>query len=189
MRLFLAVNPGDQWRRELATRIDPVRARLDSCGALRWSRPDNWHLTLQFLGDWPEDRIQPLKWALEQAEVGGSFILKPGSLGAFPELARPRVLFLHLASDGNAENLARAVRQTVARTWPAGPQDTRPFRAHLTLARVHGRLKEPEQEVLAELDLAGLPEIQVPEFRLVTSVLRPEGAEHRNLALFSLGTA
>ena len=189
MRLFLAVNPDEQWRRELATRIDPVCKRLNRCRALRWTRPETWHLTLQFLGDWPDSRIQPLEDALKQAEVGGPFHLVPGTLGAFPDLDRPRVLFLHLDSDGKTENLAQAVRQAVAQEWPDGPQDTKAFRAHLTLARVTGQLEKKDRQVLEELDLGRLPAIRVHDFRLTASIFRSGGADHHEVSRFPLGKA
>lgn len=182
MRLFVAVHPGDQLRRELATRIDPVARDLARCRALRWTRPEAWHLTLQFLGDWPEARTDGLKQALARVPVEGPLHLQPAGLGAFPDLRRPRVLFLHLDSGGKAEQLADRVRQAVQEVWPRGPQDLKAFRAHLTLARVKGTLSPAEIQAVQRLDLEGLPGCEVGQFRLVASELHRYGARHRALA-------
>lgn len=186
MRLFVAVNPGPQLCRELALRVDPVRLAAGSGGALRWTRPDSWHLTLQFLGEWPEERALALEQALRQLPPAGAITLRPGSLGAFPNLLRPRVLFLQMASDGKAERLAEAVRTAVRQVWPEGPQDNRDFLAHLTLARVKGHLDAAEKSAIAALDLAGLPATEATGFRLVASALKASGVEHRNLAVLPL---
>ena len=186
MRLFLAVNCGEQLQQELATRLDPVRRQLSGCPALRWARPDSWHLTLQFLGEWPESRLPGLERALDRLAGSGEFLLQPRGLGAFPGFRRPRVLFLHLESGGKAERLAAGIRDVVAEVWPDGPQDGKPFRAHLTLARVKGRLTAEQLAVLADLDLTGLPVEKVTDFRLVASVLHPAGARHRDLAVMPL---
>jgi 2'-5' RNA ligase len=189
MRLFVAVTPPLQWRQKVATRVDPVRRLLDRCSVLRWTRPESWHLTLQFLGEWPEERVPGLERGLAGFEAGDSFVLHSLGLGAFPHLSRPRVLFLQLDSDGKAEKLARLVRESVAGVWPDGPQDSKPFRAHLTLARVKGTLTRAEKEVLAGLDLTGLPEVEARDFRLISSALLPGGAQHRDLAVFPLNFA
>ena len=189
MRLFLAVNPGEHLRSELVTRIDQARGKIGSGGALRWTRPESWHLTLQFLGDWPDDRLTRLQQGIMGLEAGHGFLLKPGVLGAFPDLHRPRVLFLHLDSDGKAESLARSVRETVAEVWPRGPQDNKVFRAHLTVARVRGILTASERKILTGLDLDGLPDSEVREFHLVASVPHPTGPEYHTVMVVPLGRA
>ena len=187
MRLFLAVNPGEELRQELATRIDSVRGRYAGSGALRWTTPESWHLTLQFLGEWPEDRIGRLEQGIKPLASRGIFLLEPGTLGAFPRLDNPRVLFLHLGSDGNAERLAAAVQKTVGEIWPDGPQDRKPFRSHLTIARVKGHLSQEDRDALAALDLVGLPVTEANDFRLVASRMLSAGAEHKVLAVVPLG--
>ena len=49
VRLFVAVPCGDEFAQALSTALDPWR-HLDG---LRWTLPEQYHLTLQFLGDWP----------------------------------------------------------------------------------------------------------------------------------------
>ena len=51
--------------------------------------------------------------------------------------------------DGQAAHLAGRVREIVGGTWPDGPQDTRPFRGHLTLARIQAKLSRTEIQVAA----------------------------------------
>lgn len=182
MRLFLAVSAGERFVAELTPRLAAWRPRLD----VRWSRPETWHLTLQFLGEWPPERAERLIDALQQADFPPRFDLEPGRLDGFPDLRAPRVLFLQMDDDGSCARLAAAVRETVERIWPDGPQDRRSFRSHLTLARVRGRLASEQRNRLEKMDLGRFEAIPVEAFRLVRSDLRPEGPHYTELAVFPL---
>lgn len=180
MRVFLAVHPGEDLRAALSTRIDPWRRRIPA----RWTRPDTWHLTLQFLGEWPPERLRCLQEALPAATDVAPWSLAPGELGAFPNLRRPRVLFLQLVDDGRLAELATRVRGIVRDVWPDGPQDTKELRPHLTLARMKAPLEERSRNLLEDIDLSGLPPMEVPGFALVASELRPDGPRYRDLAFW-----
>jgi RNA 2',3'-cyclic 3'-phosphodiesterase len=183
MRLFVAVNPPSQLCCDLDTRLDTVRARLP----LAWTAPQAWHLTLMFLGEWPADRLDPLRSALQEAVAGqASFEVAPGGVGAFPSLRRPRVLFLHLDGGDPLRRLTGAVRTAVDAVWPDGPQDHKPLRPHLTLARVKQPLGGPELAQASRLDLGTFEPFTVTEARLMSSALRPDGARHTCEAVLPL---
>ncbi len=182
MRVFLAVHPGEDFCAALSSRLDEGARRLP----LRWTGPATWHLTLQFLGEWPGERLEALQRALPGAADRAPHRLRPGGLGAFPNLSRPRVLFLHMEDDGRTAALARDLRSIVAATWPEGPQDTRPLRAHLTLARVKAPLDGATINTLRGIDLSGLPEVMVDGFALVASELGAGGPQHRDLGFWRM---
>jgi 2'-5' RNA ligase len=178
VRVFLAVPPGERFSATLSARLDGVRDHLP----VRWTRPHAWHLTLQFLGEWPQERLATLQNALATFAPGPPFRLRPAGPGAFPNLRRPRVLFLHLQDDGLAAHLASRLRVLVDEIWPDGPQDRKEFRPHLTLARVDRSLGRDQVKIFENMDLGGLPEISVEGFSLVASDLGPGGARYRDLA-------
>lgn len=182
VRLFVAVPCGEPLRAALTSRLDASGTGPD----VRWTRPDTWHLTLQFLGDWPRNRVPALVEAFTEVADSSPFTLPVRGLGAFPGLRRPRVLFLQVADDGAAAALARSVREKVAGIWPEGPQDTKPFRPHLTLSRIRRPLTRNDLNYLREWDLTGLPDLTVEGFRLYSSVLGPAGARHAVEAEFAL---
>jgi 2'-5' RNA ligase len=186
VRAFVAVPCGERLGGALTTILDGWRAGPAGALPVRWTRPENRHLTLQFLGDWPESRLADLRRALRAMALPQPFTLVPGELGGFPNLSAPRVLFLHLGGGGRAEQLANTVRDCTAECWPDGPQDTRAFRAHLTLGRVKTRLTRGERNVLRDLKLGPLPEIPVEGFSLVVSELRPDGPRYSELDFFAL---
>jgi 2'-5' RNA ligase len=182
VRAFLAVHPGEGFRAALSRRVDPWRERVP----VKWTRPETWHLTLQFLGEWPPDRLEALQDRLDALPRPAPWTLRPAGLGAFPDLRRPRVLFLQLVDDGRIADLAAAVREAVHGTWPDGPQDTKPMKPHLTLARVKAPLERSVVNSLGDMDLDGLPELPVAGFALVASELRPDGPRYRDLGFWGL---
>jgi len=183
MRLFVAVDPGEPFRASLSTGHDE-RRRLLPVG---WTDPALMHVTLLFLGEWPEEDLPALREALLDAAAGPQvFTAAPGALGGFPDLRRPRVLFLHLASGGRLEALATEVRAAVAARFPRTPLDAKPFRAHLTLARIRRPLAPDETAALASLPTPDAAPFAVRDFRLVRSVLTPRGPRYTDLAVFPL---
>jgi len=182
VRVFLAVHPGEQLVRELSARLDPWHRRLD----LHWTSSSAWHLTLQFLGEWPPEGLERLQTALTGADCGEPFTIAPGSLGGFPDLRLPRVLFLQMTDDGQGAELAARLREIVDRTWPEGPQDTRPYHGHLTLARLRSPLGRDDCRMMDTIDLSALPDVQVEGFSLVSSELHTAGPRHRELAFWRL---
>jgi 2'-5' RNA ligase len=182
VRLFVAVPCGELLRAALTSRLDASGTGPD----VRWTAPDTWHLTLQFLGDWPRTRIPALVEALDEVSGLSPFALPVRGLGAFPDLRRPRVLFLHLGDDGAADALARSVREKVAGIWPDGPRNTKPFRPHLTLSRIRRPLTPADLKLLQKWDLSDLPDLPVEGFRLYSSVLGRGGARHTVEAEFAL---
>lgn len=175
----MAVNPPPQVRHELTTRLDAPRREL----RLAWTRPEAWHLTLMFLGSWPQERVRALVLRLQAAVAPRTaFGVTPGALGVFPGPRRPRVLFLHLDGGDALRSLAQDVRLAVDQAWPDGPQDRKEWRPHLTLARIKRPLPAVELARLRDLDLGVLPAFPVDAAWLLASDLRPEGARHTVVA-------
>lgn len=184
MRLFVAVNPPRQFRDELTTRLDATRRAVP----VAWTRPASWHLTLMFLGEWPLERAEAVGEALQVVAAGQPmFDLQPGRVGAFPSLARPRVLFLHMDGGDPLRQLADSVREAVDRTWPDGPQDRKEFRPHLTLARIKRPLLGAESTRLRALDLGAWDALSIDRLQLMASELRRDGARYTVVADLPLG--
>lgn len=120
--------------------IEGVRADGVPSGGrdVRWVRLDGLHLTLRFLGPTLEDRLELMRHVVREAAAHGEpFDLVIAGAGSFPPVGRPRALWLGVR-DGAPQlaNLAAVVeRSLVGAGWPP---ETRPFRAHLTVARADG---------------------------------------------------
>lgn len=106
--------------------------------AVRWVRFDGLHLTIRFLGPTPSDRLGAVGAAVAAVAAGEwPFNVSIRGAGAFPNLRRPRALWLGV-DEGTAE-LSRLSREANAALVAAGwSTDDRPYRPHLTLARSDG---------------------------------------------------
>lgn len=134
MRLFVAVNPPAGALAELDAVVAPLRpARPD----LRWTRRDAWHLTLAFLGEVGETKLEELSRRLERAASRSHPMrLSISAAGAFPTARRARVLWAGIrADDPGLEKLAWSVAAAARRAGAPPPDAGRRYRPHLTLAR------------------------------------------------------
>ena len=132
MRLFVAIPMPDGTSRELAAAIERMKKR-PGAEELRWSPPESWHLTLQFLGNSGSEEYACL---LERLRVVRAHPIQivPEKIGAFG-----RVGILYAGVKGTPELMALE-KQVAASTKPCGfACEDRPYRPHITLARRRGR--------------------------------------------------
>jgi RNA 2',3'-cyclic 3'-phosphodiesterase len=140
-RLFVGVPLPADAARAVTSIVDEVRAAglPDGARDVRWVRLDGLHLTLRFLGPTPEELIQPTMAAVSALarDVEGPIELELTGAGTFPRASRPRTLWIGVGGETDAlDRLARLTeKHLVAAGWPA---QSRPYRAHLTLARSDG---------------------------------------------------
>ena len=109
---------------------------------IRWTRPENWHLTVEFFGETPEGKIPELEKALAAAAgEAQAFGMEIAGLGTFGSPRHPRVVWLGIESAG----LVRLRECVQAALREAGWQpEAREFAPHLTLGRIE-RPQEPRR--------------------------------------------
>lgn len=112
--------------------------------------PDNWHVTLRFLGSVDAVTYDRFLGALSEADLGGPFGVRLGGLGAFPRESRATVLWVGV--DRGTDHLGdlAAVAEEAAQDAGLAPEG-RPFHAHLTLSRVR-----PPEDVRSLVESVGL---------------------------------
>ena len=129
MRLFFAIEIDEQTRAALVRAMTPVRPQAKNG---RWTRPENLHVTVQFIGEVPDDSLDQLAIILRRA----AGLVRPFSLvfrefGTFGPHAD--VLWIGIEPDAALQTLSGLIRSELAL---AGlPCESRPFRPHLTIAR------------------------------------------------------
>lgn len=146
-RLFVAISVPEDIKTQIVRARDALRDKLPSSVA-SWTRPENMHLTLQFLGNVDTARIESLKENLAQSLAGfGPIPLISERLGCFPDLRYPRVVWAWVYDD--AERLAQLQQCVAQATAPFThePAESR-FEGHITLARIR-QIKRPQAEVIA----------------------------------------
>lgn len=189
MRLFFAVTLPPA----VAARVADLQRALEraaSARGLRWTKPGQAHFTLKFLGDQPDESVGALSDAARQAAQGAAgFSIALEKLGAFPDAARPRVLWIGVGT-GAAEMSSLAGRLDALLADKGFAKDDRPFSPHLTLARIKTRA---EGLVAARMIEVG-PKDEVARFRasgfaLMQSVSTSDGVKYVQLESFDLAAA
>ena len=183
IRAFVAVDLEPQTVQRIAEAIDRLRPRMPG---VRWLPPTNFHLTLKFLGDVDEAKIEPIAAALEREFYPFScFTINAKGLGVFPDLKRPRILWVGLVGD-ELNVLASKVERILI---PFGfAAEKRAFTPHLTVGRwreFKGSSKELGDEI-AKWSGHDFGRSNVDEVVLFQSVLKPEGAVYRRLKTVAL---
>lgn len=169
-RLFFAIWPSDALRAGLASRI---RA-LQPDGVGRPQRPDQWHVTLEFLGPVAASRVAAAREAAAQVQAASCEIL----FDAVEYWRRPEVLCL--AARVLPPPLDELVsRLRVALAAQGFEPESRPFKAHLTLAR---KVATPVAPV--PFEPLRWP---VTDFALVESITDRSGSLYKPLATWPLG--
>ncbi|HOG16951.1 MAG: 2',5' RNA ligase family [Syntrophaceae bacterium PtaU1.Bin231] len=183
VRAFLAADPPP----EVLDRIAAIQRELKKTvqGSIAWVRPEGIHLTLKFFGNISPEQAQTIATEVRKAVSGTAALsLRGRSLGVFPDLRRPRVIWLGL--EGDVEPLGALQKRIETGLESCGfAREERPFRAHLTL----GRIKDGRGLVGLEQALKG-PRLQetgdfvVDKLTLFRSELTPKGAIYTGLATF-----
>lgn len=171
MRLFVAVWPPPDVVQQLERLPRPDHP------AVRWTTPDQWHVTLRFLGEVPDAEVTAVVPALE--EVARAHGPRDSVLGPVTKrLGRGSLV----APVRGVDDLATAVIGATAGLGKPPPE--RPFSGHLTLARARG--KRPVPASLGGAGITGLWHVE--SFALVRSELHPDGARYHDIATLRLAS-
>jgi 2'-5' RNA ligase len=189
LRLFVAVELPEPALRALAETMAALR-RIAPDDAVRWVRPDGVHLTLQFLGATPEERVPLIHTALRMAvRDAAPFDVAPAGVGSFGGRANLRVVWVGLGNDGGA--LAALADSVQTAMEPLGyEREQRAFNAHLTLGRVRESASRDDRsrlhDALAGFGTPRIPPFHVERVSLMRSTLGRGGAVYERIGAYPL---
>jgi 2'-5' RNA ligase len=148
-----------------------------------WVAPGKLHLTLKFLGNVDQARVEEIVAALRGAAAGvAAFEAAVRGLGAFPTPTRPRVIWAGV-SEGADTMVELAGRVDTALAILGFPREARPFSPHVTLGRVRVPRRDPAlAEALAGGEGREFGRVRVGRVALMQSRLSPKGSEYTELA-------
>ena len=151
-------------------------------------RTEGIHLTLKFLGDVEESKIDDITAAVVEAVQGSTpFIIGIAGTGAFPDFRRPRVLWIGLYEPlGQLSLLAEKININLLSL--GFPSEKRAFKPHLTLARIKD--SRHIAQVISHFQDAKFSagEFEAREIVIMKSQLKPTGAEYTPLRRIPLGS-
>ena len=188
MRLFVAI-PVPQAMKGVLQQVQGELQEVMPVKSAAWTRPENMHLTLRFLGGVNPDRVRALQERLKLTVAGfGPLRLVCERLGCFPDLRFPRVVWawVHDAQE-RLPRLAQLVNEATSAFAERTPDAQ--FMGHITLARPR-QVRRPEAAVLAKFVEAAVAREfgswPAEELELIRSELSPGGSRYTTLARFQL---
>jgi len=187
-RSFIAVHFSSQVISALDRIQNQLKQSIGSKIKIKWVKPNNIHLTLQFLGDVEISRLDEISQVLSSAfKDVQAFEVSLANIGAFPSSHRPRVIWMGIPQGADKlEILWTRVHQVTQKF--GFTQEDRPFKPHVTLGRVKDPQKSPGlSESLEKHKAVSAQKCQIHQVHLMTSELRPTGPIYTNLDSFTLG--
>jgi 2'-5' RNA ligase len=184
MRAFFCI-PADS---KLKERIGSIASRLRDATRMRasWVRPENYHLTVRFLGEIdPMSTLELDELCRRVAIAVSPFDVFLDRVGAFPSFERARVIWVGGAAPSAYVALASSLNERLREM--GFPKDRNETVAHVTLARVKGA---PDPELPGSIDamnpLPGWP-LRADRIVLMESRLTPRGAIYTPLFTVPFG--
>ena len=184
MRLFTGIELPEEVREWLERLLMALRPAAH----LKWSPVYNLHITLKFIGEWPEEKLPQLETALGSVVSRAAIPIEVRGLGWFPNPRSPRVFWAAVHGGGALETLAKDTDEAVA---PLGiPKESRAFTAHLSLARI----KEPTpldalRGAIAKLESAEFGAFTADRFFLYRSQPGSAGSIYTKLSEYRFQSA
>jgi len=177
MRLFVGVEIDATVAEAAGALVDELRRRaqrLAPRARVTWIPEDRFHLTVRFIGNADEAAAAAILGALAVPLAVSSFNLVLAGVGAFPPTGKPQVLWSGVVA--GQETLQQVERDVSARLEAAGvPREERPYRPHLTLARVRDAAGLKSPPLFTGLEQRALGTTRVEAITLFESRLSPKG--------------
>jgi len=198
LRLFIAIEFDPAGKRAVGKLIERLgrgsnrdASRLETSrppGKIRWCGPDQMHLTLAFLGATLEQWAPNVTAAMERsAGTVGPFEFALAGLGGFPDLRRPRVLWVGV--DEPTGSLLRLQAALAGELRAIGVSlEEREFHPHVTVGRVKQLDRRADYQALfaPRRDFSAPPQ-RAEQLLLIRSDTRPDGPVYTTLASAGLG--
>jgi 2'-5' RNA ligase len=191
LRLFVAISLPDAVNDEIEKAQKEMRGALPG-NFIRWTKREQFHLTLKFIGNMAGSRLAELSEAL--GTTCGQFAklpLRTKGIGFFPDLRSPRVVWVGVRDEGNVLPRLQGAIETAVSSF-ATEKSGKQFTGHVTLGRIEG-IRRPQAEILSKL-ARGMGERFFGEWvadrvELIRSELSSGGSRYTTLAAIPLSGA
>ncbi|MDD5177662.1 MAG: RNA 2',3'-cyclic phosphodiesterase [Candidatus Nanoarchaeia archaeon] len=177
MRVFVAVEIPEEIKKQIYDLQGEVSSRE---AKVRWVAKKNLHLTLVFLGELPEKKVEEIKELLKSIKHK-SFKVSVNEIGFFPDKQKPRVVWIGLEPEKDILDLQSKVDGELLSYSMDKDQK---FKAHVTIGRIN-EIKDKDK-FFDKMNVKIKGEFIVNEFLLISSVLSKDGPKYRVLERYSL---
>jgi RNA 2',3'-cyclic 3'-phosphodiesterase len=187
IRVFIAI----ELPLPIQNSIDSIISQLktQNLKAVRWVSAKNIHLTLKFIGEIPAQNINSINTVLSETATNFKpFDLDISGIGAFPNLHRPRVIWLGLNAPPALSEMQKAIEKGCRSINVLG--DDKPFSPHLTIGRIvrdsNPQDLQPIESIISHQNISTVGTLLVKSICLFKSDLNPTGSVYTRLSTFPL---
>jgi 2'-5' RNA ligase len=183
IRAFIAVELSADIQHHLQQVTNQLKLELAGI-PIRWVVVQNIHLTLMFLGDVSAANLPLVKDNIEAEAINHHpFEISIGRLGVFPNLQRPRVIWVGVEAPGELTAIQSSIEHRMTRLGYL--REERAFSPHLTLGRVSRNIIPSElhsmSQIIQSTQVGFLGAAIIDQIHLFRSDLRPEGAVYTKI--------
>ncbi|MCC6003162.1 MAG: RNA 2',3'-cyclic phosphodiesterase [Thermofilum sp.] len=170
---------------DVLAQITRLQTDLQKTGlSAKFVESENLHLTLKFLGEVPAPKLEIAKIKLSEVK-STSFKITLRGVGAFPNISRPRVLWIGVSNGAEALiSLANQVREKLSSLKFPGTGEE--FQPHLTIARLKGPLNKESRNIIDACRDTVFGDQEIRYFSLYRSILTPKGPIYKELMRYEL---
>ncbi len=183
MRLFVAVDMSE----ELRERLNELCELVGKFKGVKPVEKENIHITLMFLGEVPDRRVEIVKEKLRDIKAE-PFKLHLKGLGFFPSAGQVRVIWVGV--EEGKDEISRLADLVGASMKKLGFKRDKDFVAHATIARVKRITAEDKRKLFQALEPYMNEDfgwMDVRDFRLKKSTLTSKGPIYEDLEVYELG--
>jgi len=187
MRTFFAM----ELTPDVVSKIQSACRSMDRLpGKINWVSPENMHVTMNFVGDVPDDRVKELCEIGRKTAEGMDFDhveFSNGPLACVPHEGYLRMIWSEATDQsGNMEKLYEALKEP-ARDFGTKP-DRRPFRGHVTVARIKATRRPDEiRNAVNNLSETDFGKVRTEHLVLYSSELKKNGPVYFSLMKAKIG--
>lgn len=186
MRIFVAIDFPEKIKEEIRKLLEKLK-EIDS--NVKWVKPENVHITIKFLGEVGEEKIENINNRLKEiCSSYHNFDISISDIGSFPDWKSPRVIWFGTEGEGKEEliKLAGVVDKEFGHPLFSVEKEKRSFNAHITIARI----KKPEnlEKLKSAIDnlIFKSDKIKVQEVILMKSTLTRKCPIYEPISYFPL---
>jgi 2'-5' RNA ligase len=167
-RLFVAIDLPDRVNHQLVNYAGELHD-------VRWYGPDDYHLTLKFIGEVEEQTEQNIRKQLDEVRLT-PFTVTINRLGYFPPDRHPRIIWAGFEASESLQALHDDIDERLSEMGVE--REKRDFTPHITLGKNKGVPKTRVETYLERRSDIHIADIPVDSFILYSSELTPDGAVH-----------
>jgi 2'-5' RNA ligase len=175
MRIFIGIKMDAVVHERIERFLKPFKKMSTP---IRWTKIENVHVTLKFIGDVPDREVKRIEERLGKEDFGGvtngPLDIKLSGCGAFGKRGGLSIFWIGIDRNPGLKKLYHKIEDTIA---PLGiEKETRPFKPHITVGRNKKNFNfKPVFKLVDERNGASVAAFTAPGFQVFKSDLRPEG--------------